>query len=198
MATTARQVFEYTMSLIDERLDTGLVDATSTAIFEKNTPYILTTLQDELKGMYVKSYNITKAVTSNNGGYQLYAMPSDFYSLSKVILLPTDGVYQLATDFKWEDTDDLYIPDSFVGTIRVEYIPILAPLTAMTDTLVLDDITCRTILVNGLASRLLTNENTNLANYFGGIYNELKNQKGTNNIAPINKIGDVYDSSNSY
>jgi hypothetical protein len=201
MATNCRQIFEYSMSLIDERLESGLVDATSTAIFEKNTPYILTTLQDEIisGSDYYKTETITRtAVTDNESGYAKYTMPSDFQSIFQIITEEVDSKYQLATDFKWEGNNILYIPDNFIGVYRVVYSPIPAPLTAMTDTLVLDDITCRTILVNGLASRLLTNENTNLANYFGDIYNELKNKPKRKQPTSINKIKDVYDSKLSY
>jgi len=201
MATLGNDVFEIAMSLIDERLDTGLVDATSTAIFKKNAPDILTTLQDELvqTSDYFKTETIT--VTSEvetTGHYIAHTMPSDFYSANQVISIETDGNYELATDFKWEANNKLLLPQGFIGTIKVIYRPIPARITALTDTLVLDDITCRTTLVNGLASRLLTNENKVLANYFGDIYNELKNKRKQHRPEGINIIKDKHDSSMSY
>lgn len=195
--TTVQNVFDYTMSLIDERLDSGLVDPNSTGIFEKNTPYILTTLQDELiqDTDYYKTYSITKAKTENEGGYQEYDMPADFKTEQQIIEI--NGDYKNATDFRWENKT-LLIPDNFVGTIKVVYYPIPDPLTAMTDELVLDDITCRTLLVNGLASRLLTNENRVLANYFNDLFTEMKNKPRRKKIAPIVDIEDKIDSSLSY
>lgn len=195
--TTVQNVFDYTMSLIDERLESGLVDPSSTGTFEKNTPYILTTLQDELiqDTDYYKTYSITKAETKNDGGYQEYDMPTDFKTEQQIIEI--NGDYKNATDFRWEDKT-LMIPDSFVGTIKVVYYPIPDPLTAMTDELVLDDITCRTLLVNGLASRLLTNENRVLANYFNDLFTEMKNKPRRKKIAPIVDIEDKVDSSLSY
>lgn len=195
--TTVQNVFDYTMSLIDERLDSGLVDPNSTGIFEKNTPYILTTLQDELiqDTDYYKTYSITKLKTENEGGYQEYDMPADFKTEQQIIEI--NGDYKNATDFRWENKT-LMIPDDFVGTIKVVYYPIPDPLTAMTDELVLDDITCRTLLVNGLASRLLTNENRVLANYFNDLFTEMKNKPRRKKIAPIVDIEDKIDSSLSY
>ena len=73
MATTAKNIYDYSMTLIDQRLDTGLVDATTTAVYEKNAPYILTMLQDELirSSDYYKTYTITKsAETDNDGNYE--------------------------------------------------------------------------------------------------------------------------------
>lgn len=197
MATTVQNVFDYAMSLIDERLDSGLVDPSSTAIFQKNTPYILTTLQDELiqNRDYYKTHSITKAATENDGGYQEYDMPSDFQTEQQII--EVNGGYKNASDFKWENKK-LFIPDKFAGTIKVVYYPIPAPLTQMTDTLVLDDITCRTTLVNGLASRLLTNENRVLANYFNALYMELKNKPLRKKLAQNEAIEDKYDSKMSY
>ena len=201
MATTGNQIFEYAMSLIDERLDTGLVDATSTAIFKKNTPYILTMLQDELieSSNYTKTETITiTSAVDTAGHYIAHTMPSDFYNESQLISIETEGNYEKLTDYKWEGNNILLIPDKFVGTIKVVYKPIPAPITALTDELILDDITCRTILTNGLASRLLTNENKVLAGYFNQIYNELKNRPKMRKLANAETIKDHYDSSLTY
>lgn len=201
MATTCNQVFEYAMSLIDERLDSGLVDPTSTAIFKKNTPYLLTMLQDEVieSSNYTKTETITvTSAVDTVGHYIAHTMPSDFYNESQVISIESGKNYQAANDFKWEGNNILLIPDTFIGTIKVVYKPIPSPLTALTDTLVLDDITCRTVLTNGLASRLLTNENRALASYFGDIYNELKNKRRKPKLAYAEAIVDKYDSKLTY
>ena len=200
MATTAQNVFDYAMSLIDERLSSGTVDPSTTAVFVQNTPYILTTLQDELieDSDYYKTYSITKALTDNEGGYQEYDMPTDFQNEYQIIEIKTGGDYKSVTNFKWEGKGKLQMPDAFIGTIKVVYFPIPDPITLMTDTLVLDDITCRTKLVNGLASRLLTNENRVLANFFGDIYNEMKAKPKKQKLANVEPIEDRYDSKLTY
>lgn len=192
---TANDVFEIAMSLIDERLASGIVDATSTAIFKKNTPYILTSLQNELirTSEYYKTHTITKSLTTNTAGYQEYTMPSDFYNAYQIIQI--DTTRDNASDFRWEEQNKLYVPDEFVGTIKIVYYPIPEAITALTDPMVLDSITCSTTLANGLASRLLTNENRALANYFNGIYNDLKNQMKIKRPAFSEPIKEMYDMS---
>jgi len=171
---TVNDVFETTMSFIDERLDSGVVDATSTAVFKKNAPLILTTIQDELLPdcNYFKTETITKIATTTAGNYYPVTMPSDFYSASQIISIETSGNYEDYTDFKWEANNIMLVPDGFVGTIKVVYRPIPATLVDLTSALVLDDITCRTTMAYGLASRLLTNENRTMANYFNSLYEE--------------------------
>ena len=180
---TVNDVFEITMSLIDERLDSGIVDATSTAVFKKNAPYLLTTIQDELipYANYFKTETITKAETTTSGEYKPYTMPSDFYSASQIVSIETNGIYSNLTDFKWEANNILLVPDTFIGTIKIIYKPIPTQFTALTDNIVLDDITGRTTMAYGLASRLLTNENRVMSNYFNQLYDESKANMKTRN-----------------
>lgn len=180
---TVNDVFEITMSLIDERLDSGIVDATSTAVFKKNAPYLLTTIQDELipYANYFKTETITKAETTTSGEYKPYTMPSDFYSASQIVSIETNGIYSNLTDFKWEANNILLVPDTFIGTIKIIYKPIPTQFTSLTDNIVLDDITGRTTMAYGLASRLLTNENRVMSNYFNQLYDESKANMKTRN-----------------
>jgi hypothetical protein len=189
------------MSLIDERLETGVINADTTKVYAENTPFLLTMLQDELIPFseYYKTETINKTdKTDNVGGYQSYTMPSDFNDVFQVIEIPINGEYNEANDYKWEGKTTLLIPDDFVGVYKVVYYPIPNALTAMTDTLVLDDMTCRTTLANGLASRLLTNENKAMANYFGSIYEELRDRAKKKELAVIEQITDLYDSTLTY
>jgi hypothetical protein len=198
---TGNDIFEITMSLIDERLDTGIVDATSTAIFKKNAPYLLTALQDELipDSQYFKTYTITKVATTTAGGYSPNTMPTDFYSASQIISIETDGNRE-DLESKWESNNILLVDDNFVGTIKVIYRPIPDAITALTDAMVLDTITCRTTMAYGLASRLLTNENRVLSNYFNQLYEESRNKMRTNNrpMAGVEQIKDKLDNTLSY
>lgn len=199
--TTLQNVYDITMSLIDERLESGSVDPTSTVIFGKNTPYLATMIQDELiqNSDYYKTTTTTvTSAVDTAGHYIAHTMPADFQVESQIISIETEGSYELATDFKWEGKNILLIPDTFVGTIKIVYYPIPSMLTALTDTLVLDDITCRTTMAYGLASRLLTNENKVLANYFNDLYTELKNKPKRRKLAYAEPIEDRYDSKLSY
>ena len=197
--TTARQIFDISMILIDEVPVNGVFDADRTTDYLAKAPYLLTMLQDELirDSNYYKTETIT--ITSSvptDGGYIAHTMASDFYSASQVISIEVQGTYQQATDFKWEGNNVLLIPDSFVGTYKIIYLPIPTPITAMTDVMVLDDITCRTTIANALASQLITKENPDLSQFLNQRYLDLKNKQ--KQPAGINKIIDKYDSTLSY
>lgn len=198
---TVNDVFEHTMSLIDERLDSGLVDSTSTAIFKKNTPYLLTILQNEViqDSDYTKIETITVAsAVPTTGGWIAHTMPSDFKNETQIVSIETDGVYRNESNFKWQGDNVLLIPDTFIGTIRVIYTPIPDALTALTDTMVVDNIICTTILTYGLASRLLTNENKALASFFNQLYEEARNRPKKRKLAYAETIIDKHDSKMSY
>lgn len=69
--TTAQQVFELAMDLIEERLDSGLVSASDTISYKVRTPGILTMLQSELikQGDLFKSYEISNYPLTNLLGF---------------------------------------------------------------------------------------------------------------------------------
>lgn len=71
MATTAQQVFNITMALIDEVLDTGLISASDTATYSAKSPSILTLLQTELikQGDIYSTYEISNKPITNLLGY---------------------------------------------------------------------------------------------------------------------------------
>lgn len=195
---TGQDVFNIAMSLMDEYLETGQIDPTSTATFQVNAPKLLNLLQAELvDDNERKRHEITKLVTTNAGGYEEYTMPTDFHDARQVITIETDGVYQNATEMKWED-NVLLVPDEFTGLIRVVYRPVPALLTALTDPITIDPITARTTLAYGLASRLLTNENQNISNYFQQLYEAEKNKPKRRNVAFGEPIKDYYDTNLNY
>lgn len=198
---TAQGIYDHTMSLIDERLDSGVIDPTTTAVFAKNAPFLLTILQDEvlLDSNLTKTYTITKStVTDTDGNYKDYAMPNDFYKADQIVEIQTDGNYSFVSDFIWGDHATLLVPDSFTGTISVIYKPIPTAITSLSDTMVVDDIISRSVISYGLASLLLTNENRALANYFGQKYEEARSRIRNKNTAFGQSIKDVIDTTLSY
>lgn len=67
MATTAQQVFDITMALIDEVLDTGLISASDTIGYSAKSPSLLTILQAELikQGDIYSTYEIGNKPVTN-------------------------------------------------------------------------------------------------------------------------------------
>jgi hypothetical protein len=71
MATTAQQIFDITMALIDEVLDTGLISTADTVSYSAKTPSLLTLLQAELikQGDIFSTYEISNNPVTNLLGY---------------------------------------------------------------------------------------------------------------------------------
>ena len=302
LATTAQQVFDWTMDLIDERLDSGLISVSDTISYNVKTPGILTLLQTELikqgdlfstysisyypvnnlLGMrsnfdirpfegteltfeangsakayyfevdddatvyvedYTSGWNTLQTVTATptasgftaykgivtptNGATKsrlrfagtyyyrtvnralfgvsfasgsdvpdyrawiLKQMPSDFKSVNEVIQEIVDE-YAVNASYKWEGKRDLYLDYYFQGNLRIVYRPIPSVITALSNTLLLDDVTCRMVLPYGLAAHLMLDENSAMASYFNSRYEELKRQATKGPPAPTEKITELY------
>ncbi|MFD0673925.1 hypothetical protein [Cohnella sp. GCM10027633] len=71
MATTAEEIFEITMDLIDERQDNGLLNESDVISYRVKTPGLLTILQSELieQGEVYSTYEISNKPVSNLLGY---------------------------------------------------------------------------------------------------------------------------------
>ncbi len=303
MATTVQQVFNITMDLIDERLDTGIINPTDTLSYSVKTPGLLTLLQTELikqgdlfstyeisnkpiesmlgymsefdvvqflgtelsyecEGsvkayyfevdrvgtVYVEDYNGTwntlativttytassftayrGVVTPSVGATQSrlrftgdyyylsvnramfsvpfalaadvpdykpwvkYQMPLDFKSVNEIIEEYPNQQYGQDSAYKWEGRRDLYINYFYVGKVRIVYRPAPLILTALTDSLQVDDVTARTLLPYGLAAHLMLEENSATASFFNGRYEELKRDAAKKPPSSTEMINNYY------
>jgi hypothetical protein len=302
VTTTVQEVFEITMDLIDERLDSGVIDATDTASYKAKTPGILNVLQSELlkpgdlfsthsisnkpienqlgyrsefniinyEGTeqtysadsiarayyfevddsatvyvedYTSSWNILATISAiSTSGFTAYkgvvtptagatksrlrftgsyyyrhvnralfnvpfassskvpdyrpwikkTMPSDFKGVDEIINEFYETNYIKDANYKWEGRNTLYIDYYYDGNIRILYHPVPIKLTATTDNLQLDDVTCRTILPYGLAAHLLLTENTESASFFQQRFEELKVLGTRQQAASAEQIADIY------
>lgn len=66
------------------------------------------------------------------------------------------------------------------------------PVTALEDTVALDDYLCRSVLPCGLAARLVLDENPSVASFYERRYNELLSQHVSRLPAVFESIPDVY------
>jgi hypothetical protein len=299
IATTAQQVFDAAMDLVDERLDSGSISESDTVSYRVKAPGILTILQAELlkpgdifstyeisnkpvenllgdsfdvqafegdeltyecEGsakayyfeadragtVYVEDYNgawntLATVTTSAGTGFTAYSgvvtassgatrsrlrfggtyyyrhvnralfgvpfatagdvpvyrawvkkqMPTDFKSVDEIIE-ETAEEYNKAGGYKWEGKRDLYIPYSFNGNIRIIYRPVPSVISALTDTMQLDDVTCRTVVPYGLAAQLMLQDNAGIASFFQERYEELRSKEERTQPAAFEAIQNVY------
>lgn len=189
---TGNEIFEITVDLISERLDSGLKDTTNTANYEKRSVGLINVIQNELshkEALYKTSTIIASGTDS--GTYVKLTLPADFLSLYQLL----DSDLNPIENFK-RVGNDIYVTEDFAGTLVYKYL--MTPITSLTDTLDFDSQVCSTIIPNGLASMLLANENIALSNYFGQRYEELKSTLRQNQPAQAIAIKDMYDSKLSY
>ncbi len=120
----------------------------------------------------------------------MHQMPDDFKSIDQIIDEVPDRQYTKETSYKWEGRKDLYINYYFIGNIRIVYKPVPVQITALTQTLEVDEVTSMSAAYF-LAAHLLT-EDPNSASFFNQRYLELKALSNTKTPASIQDIIDVY------
>lgn len=68
-------------------------------------------------------------------------MPSDFKSRSQIITEYPNWQYaENSPSIKWEGANELWVLFSYEGLIRIKYVPVPAKITALTQTLEIDDV----------------------------------------------------------
>jgi hypothetical protein len=110
--------------------------------------------------MFSQSFNSTTMIP-NYGRYVQIDMPDDF---SELLTVHEDNVR--IGEYKWEKENTLYVSYNFDGQLRINYRPMPVTLTAMTDTLSVDDRTAILYLPYALAAMLKLNEDLTKADYF--------------------------------
>ena len=86
----------------------------------------------------------------------------------------------------------MYIDYFYAGKKRIIYKPVPTRITALTDTLTVDDITARTLLPYGLGVELFKEENADIYNHFLGRYRELKAMAMRKSTSNEQDVVDVY------
>ncbi len=119
-------------------------------------------------------------------------MPDDFKAVDSIVKEYEYQKYINDGIFKWENRKDLYISRRYKGKVRIKYIPTLTTITALSDTLELDDTTCLQVLPYGLAALLLIHENDTVADFMQQKFDELKFQASRKAPASAQEIEDVY------
>lgn len=119
-------------------------------------------------------------------------MPSDFKSVDQIINEYPIRQYGKDAFYKWENRTEMWVNYYYEGNIRVNYRPVPAVISAMTDTLSIDDVTARSILVYGLAAELFKEENSTIYAHFMSKYNSLKALASVKQPVSEQAIIDIY------
>jgi hypothetical protein len=120
-----------------------------------------------------------------------HKMPDDFKSIDQIVNESPIQGYTRDGDFAWEGRNILLVDYDYVGKVRVIYKPVPITITALTQTLQVDDI----VAMSGsyyLASHLLLIEDPASASFFQQVFEELRIESRRKQPAPMQKIEDVY------
>lgn len=124
--------------------------------------------------------------------YIEYSMPSNFSSVDQITEESYPVGYVRSTDYYWEGRNKLYLSYELSGNIRITYVPNPTVITALSQTLEVDDVTANGVLPYELASMLMATEDVVLTNYHEQKLQEAKFDITDVPLATINPVQDVY------
>lgn len=176
---TIEQLFTRAASLVDSLKNDGTVDTNSTADYRART---LTLVDLALKKLNQSSdfykifeFNIT---LEDESPWTKVELPTDFKSIKKIIIQPTEGGYYALSEYNIESdqlTTNLYLKFDVDGVVRVQYKSMSTIPTAFTDEVEIDDVCAAAICYDLAINFAATEMSFDLVNFFKGEYNQLKN-----------------------
>ena len=102
-------------------------------------------------------------------------MPTDFKSRSQIITeFPSWQYQEGSSSIKWEGANELYVLFSYEGLIRIKYVPVPTKITALTQTLEVDEITASSGAYYLAEHFAMADQNTELADLCRKKFKELK------------------------
>lgn len=120
-------------------------------------------------------------------------MPTDFKSRSQIISEYPNWQYQEgSSSIKWEGANELWVMFSYEGLIRIKYIPVPTKITALTQTLEIDDITATSGAYYLAEHFAMADQNSELANRCKEKFRELKIDSMIKQPLQPSEIKDVY------
>lgn len=136
-------------------------------------------------------YPLKLAQVPSYAEWLLYQMPADFKSVSQIVDESPISGYENNSDFKWEGKKDLYVNYEYEGTIRIVYKSIPIVITALSQTLQIDDITCESGAYF-LAAHLIVVEDPASASFFNERFMELKQESKIKQPSAETQILNMY------
>lgn len=118
-------------------------------------------------------------------------MPADFKSRTQVINEYPEWQYEEDARHKWEGKD-LYVQFGYEGIIRINYIPVPAKITALTQTIEVDDITAQSGAYYLAQHYALADQNDALADMCKKKFAELKAESMVSKPVSSSQIADCY------
>jgi len=120
-------------------------------------------------------------------------MPSDFKSRSQIISEYPNWQYQEnSPSIKWEGANELWVMFSYEGLIRIKYVPVPVKITALTQTLEVDEITAGSAAYYLAEHFAMADQNSELASRCKEKFRELKIESMIRQPLQPAEIKDIY------
>ena len=126
-----------------------------------------------------------------------YDMPDDFNAIDEIIEEFPSRQYRDSSNFKTENYRDYYYNLYFEGLIRITYKPIPSTITALTDTIDIDDILAQ-LIVYDVAGKVGFYENKDIVNYSEQRRLEGKVEATSDQPASEETISNMYSGGGGY
>lgn len=122
----------------------------------------------------------------------LVEMPSDYNTVDEITSEEGD-LYTQNKPYTFEENNQLYRDINFEGVLRVTYFPNPTTITALTDTIVLNERVAKSVMAYMLGMEFYKEQNDILYNHFKRMYSEsygmIKNPKKSNNTTVYDEYG---------
>ena len=144
------------------------------------------------RALSIYKYALATDVPDFRPWYKL-TMPDDFKSRTQVIEEYPSWQYDVNPATKWENGNELFVSFSYIGLVRVNYIPIPTEITSLAQTLEIDDITAQSGGAFYLAEHYaMADQNTDLAKICRDKFQSLKFESMAKSPLSNEQIIDVY------
>lgn len=122
-------------------------------------------------------------------------MPDDFKNRTQIVNEYPNWQYEDDTYRKWEGKNELYVNFAYEGIIRIKYVPVPAKITALTQTLEVDDVTATSGAYYLAEHFAMADQNDSLARRCKEKFKELKTESMIKQPLSPQQITDFYGGS---
>jgi hypothetical protein len=138
MSYTGNEVFAMAISILDELSDSGTIVDSQINEYKYRAPYLLDMWQKEIGDSLqtIEEYENTDA--DNNYKWDKFALPTNLKRIKEIMFINSESQIS-SIPYKRFGDSDIYLYFNDTGTARMLYVPIPAKITALTQSLEVDE-----------------------------------------------------------
>ena len=138
MSYTGTEVFNQAIAILDELSDTGAIVDSQIKEYKYRAPYLLDLWQKEIGDSLQGIEEYENEDEDDNNKWTLCALPADLKRIKEIMFVDSDSNIS-SIQYKRFGDEDIYFYFPDLGTARMLYVPIPTKITALTQTLSVND-----------------------------------------------------------